>query len=213
VLVLSSGRMVVDFFIFCFFCFVFFLRFRWLARQLVSCARQREHVCKHGSVVGSLPAFFWFFSVVRSSGTARCSFFHSCRVLVVCFSYLFGFTIAPVMKTGNDLELLLSWYEIRDVLLGVNKRAIFKQALKIAESCQYPDAVWLTKLFTGRDVSTLEDAKNVFLESDDFRAPCFAAVILDQAEFQPEEKELLRRSADMGYGFAQSWMAGIKNSE
>jgi hypothetical protein len=50
-------------------------------------------------------------------------------------------------------------------------------ALEMASSCQHPDARWLAEACTGKDVTTKEDAKNVFtvvLFANDARALCLA---------------------------------------
>jgi hypothetical protein len=64
----------------------------------------------------------------------------------------------------EDLQQLLNWYKIRDTLLGQNccKQDI-KRALELASVCEHPNAVWLTKLFCGHDVTSHEEAREVFL--------------------------------------------------
>jgi hypothetical protein len=98
---------------------------------------------------------------------------------------------------------LFAWYEVRDTLMGENYlEQDIKEALHLAAVCQHPDAVWLTKLFVGRDVTTPEEARQVFLGCEgDPRALCFAAVIgvVDEA--------MLRQAAKKGHAYAQVWMA------
>jgi hypothetical protein len=59
----------------------------------------------------------------------------------------------------------------------------------------------LTKLFAGRDVSTQEEARQVFLSCEnDPRAVCFAGLLgwaFDE----------VRRAADLGDALAQAWIA------
>jgi TPR repeat protein len=100
---------------------------------------------------------------------------------------------------------LIAWYEIRDTLLGENHfKQDIKKALQRAAVCQHPDAVWLTNLFSGCDVKTPEEARQVFLGcEDDARAICFAGLIGHQAD-----KVLLRRAAKKDCAYAQAWMAG-----
>ncbi len=79
----------------------------------------------------------------------------------------------------NQLEQI-EWYKIRDTLCGHNyvKRDIVK-ALELASVCEHPHAVWLTKLFAGRDVATLAEARQIFLEwKDNPEALCFAALFI-----------------------------------
>jgi hypothetical protein len=107
---------------------------------------------------------------------------------------------------NNDIPLatLLEWYKIRDTLFGEN--FVFRNipsALQLASSCQHPDARWLTEACAGKDVTTVQDAKRVFssLGQNDARALCFAW-LLDRRDLT-----LLRRSAELGFAFAQAWMA------
>jgi hypothetical protein len=69
---------------------------------------------------------------------------------------------------------LLAWYEVRDTLLGENYlEQDIKEALHLAAVCQHPNAVWLTKLFAGHDVTTRKEARQVLLGcEDDPRAIC-----------------------------------------
>jgi TPR repeat protein len=111
-------------------------------------------------------------------------------------------------RSPQDLQQLRAWYKIRDTLLGHNR---FQQdignVLELASVCKHPNAVWLTKLFGGRDVTSAEDAKQVFLgcESDP-RAVCFAGLLgwtFDE----------VGRVAELGDAFAQAWKAGHTNAE
>jgi hypothetical protein len=98
----------------------------------------------------------------------------------------------------------LQQYKIRDNLFGENRfDQDIKKALELASVCEHPNAVWLTKMFSGHDVASLAEARQVFLGcGNDPRAICFAGVlgggIVDE----------IRRAADLGDAFAQAWMAG-----
>jgi hypothetical protein len=61
-------------------------------------------------------------------------------------------------RSPEDLQQLLAWYKIRDTLLGQNccKQDI-KKALELAAVCGHPNAVWLRKVFGGRDVDSREE--------------------------------------------------------
>jgi len=107
-------------------------------------------------------------------------------------------------STSDDLALNLEWYAIRDTLLGLNKKKQdVKRALEMASNCRHQDAQWLTGVCAGKDVKTWEEARDVFLAqgNDDARALCFAAVIVGL------DAPRLRRSAEMGFAFAQAWMS------
>jgi hypothetical protein len=101
----------------------------------------------------------------------------------------------------EDLQQLLVWYKIRDTLFGVNGcEKATKKALELASVCEHPSAVWLTKLFAGRDVASGEDARQVFLAfENDPRALCFAAFLVD-------DFDEVGRAAELGDAFAQAWM-------
>ena len=66
--------------------------------------------------------------------------------------------------SSDDLALKLKWYEIRDILCGLNrKNQDVRRALELASTCRHPDAQWLTGVCAGKDVKTREEAKAVFL--------------------------------------------------
>jgi hypothetical protein len=107
--------------------------------------------------------------------------------------------------SSSDLALKLEWYEIRDFLLGENRRARdVKRSLQLAATCQHPEAQWLAELFAGKDVHIVEAVREVFLAHDDARALCFSSIFLF-----PFDDARLRRSAELGYAFAQAKMAGL----
>ena len=65
---------------------------------------------------------------------------------------------------GVPLVELFKWLDVRDTLLGANyKKQDIIAALALARDCKHPDAVWLTSVFDGKDVSTKEDVREVFL--------------------------------------------------
>jgi hypothetical protein len=100
---------------------------------------------------------------------------------------------------------LLEWYKTRDTFFGQNRASQnIPLAIAIASSCQHLDARWLTETCAGKDVTTKEDAKNVFtvLCQNDARALCFMWLLGDRRDLIS-----LRRSAELGFAFAQAWMA------
>ncbi len=104
---------------------------------------------------------------------------------------------------GVPLLELFKWLEIRDTLLGNNdKNQDIAAALALARDCKHPDAVWLTSIFEGKNVSTKEDARKVFLSCmNDARALCFAWHLTDD---RGDDFSLLRRAAELGNAFACS---------
>jgi hypothetical protein len=102
----------------------------------------------------------------------------------------------------EDLQQLLPWYKVRDTLFGENDvNEDIKKALELASVCKHPNAVWLTKIFAGRDVVSREEARQVFLGCEnDPRALCLAGL------FGGNFDEI-RRAANVGDAFAQAEMA------
>ncbi len=113
---------------------------------------------------------------------------------------------SPVLSKidfGVPLVELFKWLDVRDTLLGENKKQQdIASALALARDCKHPDAEWFTSIFQGKDISTQEDARKVFLSfENDARALCFAWCLTDDRE---EDLSLLRRSSEMGNAFACS---------
>jgi hypothetical protein len=104
-----------------------------------------------------------------------------------------------------SLSTRLEWYKIRDTFFGQNLVVQnIPLAIVMASSCDHPDARWLSEACAGKAVETVEDAKRVFsaLGQNDARAACFMWMLGDQ-----EDSTALRRSAELGFAFAQGWMA------
>ncbi len=117
---------------------------------------------------------------------------------------------SPVLSKidfGVPLVELFKWLDVRDTLLGDNfKKQDITAALALARDCKHPDAVWLTSIFEGKDVSTKEKVREVFLwHQDDARALCFAWWM---NEMRGNDLTLLRRAAEMGNAFACSTLGG-----
>lgn len=92
------------------------------------------------------------------------------------------------------------WYKIRDLFTGSNYAdQNFAKALSLAKTCTHPDAVWLTSVTKNVDMENINwFAHFMSLDQSDPRTLCFAwSFVLDLAG-------LLKRSADMGYAFAQA---------
>jgi hypothetical protein len=84
-----------------------------------------------------------------------------------------------------------------------------KRALELAAS-QHPQCQWLTDLFALKNVSTREDARDVFLACKK-KSPaslCFTAVLSS-----PHDDVLLRQCAELGYPLAQAIMADWSSGE
>jgi hypothetical protein len=108
--------------------------------------------------------------------------------------------------SGIPLSTLLEWYKIRETFVGENYVSQnIPLALELASSCAHPDARWLTEACAGKDVTTKRDAERIFssLGQNDARALCFLWWSGGFGDLTP-----LRRSAELGFGFAQAWMAG-----
>ncbi len=112
---------------------------------------------------------------------------------------------SPVLSKidfGVPLVELLKWLDVRDTFFGQNcRKQDIAAALALARDCKHPDAVWLTSIFEGKNVSPEdEDVREVFLSfENDARALCFAWWFIDNRE---DELLLLRRSAELGNAFA-----------
>jgi hypothetical protein len=113
-----------------------------------------------------------------------------------------GSVLLHRQRSPEDLQQLLAWYKIRDTLFGHNWiEQDVRKALELASVCEHPNAVWLAKLFAGCDVTSDEEARQVFLGCEnDSRAHCFAG-------FLGRPFDVIRRAADLGDAFAQAGMA------
>jgi hypothetical protein len=112
-------------------------------------------------------------------------------------------------NNGIPLATLLEWYKIRDTFFGEN--LVFQNiplALELASACQHPDARWLTEACAGKDANSADDAENIFLSLDrnDARVLCFTWLLGDQ-----EDTAILRLSAELGFAFAQAFLAKHSN--
>jgi TPR repeat protein len=113
-----------------------------------------------------------------------------------------------INNNGIPLATPLEWYKIRDTFFGQNfVSQNIPLALELGGSCEHPHTLGLTEACAGKDVTTKEDAKRVFsaLGQNDARALCFAWLCSDD-EGQ-RDLATLRRSAELGFAFAQAWMA------
>jgi TPR repeat protein len=120
-----------------------------------------------------------------------------------------GSVLLHRQRSPQDLQQLVAWYKVRDTLLGQNYAPKdFKKALELAAVCEHPNAVWLTKLFAGRDVNTDAEVREVFLGcKTDPRACSFAAALYLLSWDE------CGRAADLGDAFAQARMASRTRGE
>ncbi len=108
----------------------------------------------------------------------------------------------------EQLALELEWFEARDRLLNDNgQKQDVKRALELAAACQHPEARWLTRVFAGKNVTTNEEAKDVFLSqgNNDGLALCFASMLGPKNE---GGIALMQRAAELGSPLAElvcSW--------
>ncbi len=117
---------------------------------------------------------------------------------------------SPVLSKidfGVPLVELFKWLDVRDTLLGYNERKQdITAAFALARDCKHPDALWLTSIFEGKEVSTKERAREVFLlNQHDALALCFAWWLSDG---HWNDLSLLRRAGEMGNSFACSTLCG-----
>ena len=107
---------------------------------------------------------------------------------------------------GVPLVELFKWLDNRDSLLGENeKERDITAGLALARDCKHPDAVWLTSIFEGMEVSTKEDAREVFLSFEsDALALCFSWYLTDH---RWNDLSVLRRASEMGNAFACSTLS------
>jgi|JI10StandDraft_1071094.scaffolds.fasta_scaffold305203_1 hypothetical protein len=118
---------------------------------------------------------------------------------------------SPSRNNGIPFATVLSWYKIRDTFWGLSfSPPAVASALKMAEACDHPDALWLTETCAGKNVKSLEDAKRVFSalgQNDDARTLCFLWLCGEWSDLEP-----LRRSAELGFAFAEALMVGETSS-
>ncbi len=120
--------------------------------------------------------------------------------------------LLSMIDFGVPLVELFKWLDVRDILLGHNfKKQDIAAALALARDCKHPDAEWLTSVFEGKDVSTIEDAREVLLLcQNDARALCFSWYLTDG---RLNDLSLLRRAAEIGNGFACSALCSCVQEE
>ena len=107
-----------------------------------------------------------------------------------------------------SMEIDREWYDIRDMFFGDNYTTQNIQlAIERAAKCRHPDAEWLTKVFAGKSVQKIDEAKQVLAQcgKDDARALCFTWMLGD------ESIDVLEQAAKFGYEFAQAELADWKS--
>jgi hypothetical protein len=108
------------------------------------------------------------------------------------------------VMSGNVDQSVVQWYHALDFLVGQNmKMQNVERGMKLAASCEHPDAKWLTKTFDGNLM-----CKDVLLGNKDPRALFFAAVMFGA----PLDIGRLQQSAELGYALAQTKLSGFANS-
>jgi hypothetical protein len=111
-------------------------------------------------------------------------------------------------RSPDDLSQLRAWYKIRDRLFGTQDvEQNVKKAIELAACCEHPEAVWLTKMFVGRDVSTKEEARNVFLAFENDKR--FAGLLAGSVDLEAD----IRRAAVLGDAYAQhAWPGYVRGT-
>ncbi len=83
----------------------------------------------------------------------------------------------------------------------IDREHPFSNLKILARACAHPDSLWFSSVC--EDVTTRQEARELFLSiENDARALCFAWCLSDDRN----DHSLLRRSAEMGFGFACSLM-------
>ncbi len=101
------------------------------------------------------------------------------------------------MAATEERRDLIKWYHARRVFF-VDLR--FREALALAEQSKHPDARFLVSLFRENVPFDKQDAGNVFrAHSEDARCWCWAS----ELSYGADRSELLKRSAEAGYAYAQ----------
>ena len=117
-----------------------------------------------------------------------------------CFSHS-SFRSIRALFTPSSLALEKTWLEIRDMFFGRNcvKQDIV-HALKLAASCEHPEAKYLTSLFAGKTVETEDEARAVFLRQPetDARALCFGEVLLPKSSKKCSIRYFFKRKNEKG---------------
>jgi hypothetical protein len=108
-------------------------------------------------------------------------------------------------RSSEEFEQLVAWHKIRDMFFGHHgKTRDLKKALELASACTYRDAVWLTELFAGLELTIFKQARQVFLsQQNDAKALCFAA-LSGTATLRAE----LERAASLGDALAKARLIG-----
>ena len=125
--------------------------------------------------------------------------------------------ILSKLNFGVPVPDVLLWLDCRDTFLGRNmKKQDIAKALSLARDCKHPDAVWLTSMFEGKDVSTETKVREVLLRREnDAYALCLAWCM---ASNRDDDLSLLHRACDAGNAFAcaifcgQVWTENLEKS-
>ncbi len=155
---------------------------------------------------------FDFVFIFHFSDRLLCFAFFNVKMSVSSFSSPWPDPNSSVLSKidfGVPLVELFKWLDVRDTLLGDNfKKQDITAALALARDCKHPDAEWLTSIFEGKNVSTEEDARKVFLCCEnDARALCFSWCLSDD---HTRDLSLLGRASEMGYAFACSMLCAVQ---
>jgi hypothetical protein len=103
---------------------------------------------------------------------------------------------------SDDIQELLCWYEVRDLLVGGNKvQWDLSKAIARLPACKHRDAVWLSKVFSKRNSSDLEGVIACLrVHETDPRSQSFLATF-------EGDMLLMQTAAENGDAFAQAAVA------
>ena len=124
-------------------------------------------------------------------------------------------------SSGSSLPVTVQkqWFDIRDTFPGLDEQS-FSRALQLAATCDHPEARWLVTAFVGKSRQEARDFVFSLLGKDDCflgfafggmsEADCHARILCIAWLFEQDWGDLtrLRRSAELGYAFAQACLAG-----
>jgi hypothetical protein len=105
-------------------------------------------------------------------------------------------------RSPEDIQQLRAWYKIRGLLICNSDFEDLQKAIQLGSACKHHNAVWLTRLFAGREAKTMEEAKKVFLEcGESFAAnlgDAYAQALMARQTFGDECFAWAKKSALQG---------------
>ena len=107
------------------------------------------------------------------------------------------------LKFPVPLKDLFDFLSIRDLIFEARSQDIEK-AIRLAQSCRHPDAVWLADIFGETHISTCEKASEIFLQHAKNGLGLLFAWSLGDLE---SNLAVLQKSADLGCAVALAFLS------